>query len=207
MAADKPNLLTAQPVTTFQKLSTRLRFLLAVPAAAALLYFVDRGPLWPGVIVIAFGEFMQLWAAAHLHKNVTMVKSGPYSLLRNPMYFGRFFVGLGFALMTWRWYLIAPYAVGFALYAQARVLGEEARLGGLFGEEYGQYCAAVNRWFPWPRTRLSDARLLQHGSAEAHWSWEAVRRNHQLRVTLGVALMIALLYCRLHLPAPFGLGR
>jgi len=35
MSVDKPNLLTARPVTTFQKLSTRLRFLLAVPADAA----------------------------------------------------------------------------------------------------------------------------------------------------------------------------
>lgn len=197
MSADNPNLLTARPVTALQKLFTRLRFLLTVPAAAALLYLVDRGPLWPGVAVIACGEFMQLWAAAHLHKNVRMVNSGPYRLLRNPMYFGRFFVGLGFALMTWRWYLIAAYVLGYALYAQARVLGEEARLRGLFGEEYEQYCAAVNRWFPWPRTRLSDA----------HWSWEAVRRNHQLRVTLGVFGMILLLCCRLYLPVPFGLGR
>jgi len=212
MSADKPNLLTAQPVTAFQKLSTRLRFLLAVPAAAALLYFVDRDPLWPGVAVIAFGELVQLWAAAHLHKNVATVKSGPYSLLRNPMYFGRFFVGLGFALMTWRWYLIAPYVIAFALYAQARVLGEEARLRGLFGEEYGQYCTAVNRWFPWPR------RLHRHGSADAgigtgvpmqshRWSWKAVRRNHQLRVTIGVALMVALLWWRAQSPATFGLGR
>ena len=183
-----------------------------MPAAAALLYFVDRDPLWPGVAVIAFGELVQLWAAAHLHKNVATVKSGPYSLLRNPMYFGRFFVGLGFALMTWRWYLIAPYVIAFALYAQARVLGEEARLRGLFGEEYAQYCAAVNRWFPWPR------RLHRHGSADAsigtpvpmqshRWSWEAVRRNHQLRVTIGVALMVALLWWRAQSPAPFGLGR
>ena len=195
MSVDKPNLFTGRPVTAFQRLSTRLRFLLAVPVAAALLYLVDRGPLWPGALVIAFGEFIQLWAAAHLHKNVTMVKSGPYSLLRNPMYFGRFFVGLGFALMTWRWYLIAPYVIGFALYAQARVLGEEARLRGLFGEEYVEYCAHVNRWFPWPRTPLSTAR----------WSWEAVRRNHQLRVTAVVALALVVLWLRVRfLP---GLGR
>ena len=31
MSVDKSNLLTARPVTTFQKLSTRLRFLLACP--------------------------------------------------------------------------------------------------------------------------------------------------------------------------------
>ena len=93
MASERPTVLTAQPVTKVQKLFTRLRFLLAVPPAALLFYLVDRGPMWPGLLVVAFGEFFQLWAAAHLHKNVNMVKSGPYRLVRNPMYFGRFFVG------------------------------------------------------------------------------------------------------------------
>jgi hypothetical protein len=197
MSVDRPNLLTSRTVTAFQRLSTRLRFLLALPVAAALLYLVDHGPLWPGAVVIAFGEFVQLWAAAHLHKDVKMVRSGPYALLRNPMYFGRGFVGLGFTLLTWRWYLIAAYVLAFAGYAQARVLGEEVRLRRLFGEDYEQYCAAVNRWFPRPRTRLSNAR----------WSWEAVGRNHQLRVTLGLAAMLALLWWRVSSPATFGLGR
>jgi protein-S-isoprenylcysteine O-methyltransferase Ste14 len=197
MSVDKPNQLTGRPVTTFQKLSTRFRFLLAVPAVAALLYLVDRGTMWPSVVVIAFGEFMQLWASAHLHKNVDMVTSGPYSLLRNPMYLGRGFVGLGFVLMTWRWYLLSAYVLGYACYAQARVVGEEKRLRGLFGEDYARYCAAVNRWLPWPRTKLSEAR----------WSWEAVKRNHQLRVTLGIAAMIAVLWWRVRSPETFGLGR
>jgi len=197
MSQDNPKGLTAPPVARLQQCFTRLRALLALPAAAALLYLVDRGPVWPGVAVAALGEYWQLWAAAHLHKNVDVVKSGPYALLRNPMYLGRFFVGLGFVLLTWRWYFIAAYVLSFALYAQARVLGEEARLRGLFGEEYAAYCRAVNRWFAWPRIRLSDAR----------WSWAAVRRNHQLRVSAAVALMLVLLWARVHFPAAFGLGR
>ncbi len=115
------------------------------------------------------------------------MNSGPYGLLRNPMYLGRFFVGLGFVLFTQRWYLVAAYVVTFALYAQVRVLGEEARLRTLFGEEYLAYCRAVNRWFPRPWRRPASA---------ARWSWEAVRRNHQLRVTAGVALGLVLLWWR-----------
>jgi hypothetical protein len=113
------------------------------------------------------------------------------------MYLGRGFVGLGWVLMTWRWYLILAYVLGYACYAQARVVGEEKRLGGLFGEDYARYCAAVNRWLPWPRRKLSAAR----------WSWEAVQRNHQLRVTLGMAALIALVWWRVRSPETFGLGR
>ncbi len=195
MAAEDPKAL-ARPVTQLQQSFTRLRFLLALPLGVVLLYFVQHGPLWPGVVVALFGELWQVWAASHLHKNVTMVRSGPYALVRNPMYFGRFFVLLGFVLLTWRWYFIVGYVLIFALYAQARVLGEEARLRGLFGEEYADYCRRVNRWFPWPKG----------GSDGRRWSWEAVQRNHQLRVSLAVVLLLALLWWRVQSPATFGLG-
>ncbi len=188
MSVESPKPLTASPLLRLQQCFTRLRFLLALPAAALLIYLVSHGPIWPGVLVTAFGEFWQLWAAAHLHKNVTMIRSGPYALLRNPMYFGRFFVLLGFVLLTWRWYLVLSYVVIFAVYAHARVMGEEARLRGLFGQEYADYCAAVNRWLPWPRTPGDGRR----------WSWEAVRRNHQLRVSLAAALLLAVLWGRVY---------
>ena len=104
------------------------------------------------------------------------------------MYFGRFFVGLGLTLLTWRWFIIVPYVIIYAVYAQARVLQEERRLPGLFGSEYADYCAAVNRWFPRPpRQRLSEER----------WSWAAVFRNHELRVAGGVVLVLLALHYRL----------
>jgi len=171
-----------------QTVATRLRFVLAVPAAAALVAFADRVPMWPGVAVALAGEAVQIWASAHLHKNVAVVKSGPYAWTRNPMYIGRFFVGLGLTLLTWRWFFVVAYGLVFALYAQARVLGEEKRLSGLFGEEYADYCRRVNRWLPRPpRGRLSAGR----------GSWAAVLRNHELRVAGALLATLALLRWRI----------
>ena len=113
--------------------ATRTRFLLGGLGALVLFALVDRGPMWPGVVVTVAGELLQLWASAHLRKNTDLVRSGPYGWLRNPMYVGRFFVGLGLAMLTWRWFVILPYIIGFCTYAQARVLGEEVRLQRLFG--------------------------------------------------------------------------
>lgn len=175
-------------VERIQGVATRLRFLLAIPAAAVLFLFTDRGPMWPGVAVALAGESLQLWAAAHLRKNIQVVKSGPYGWLRNPMYVGRFFVGLGLTLLTWRWFIVLPYIAFFWLYAQARVLGEERHLAALFGEEYQAYCARVRRWLPLPpREKLSEER----------WSWSALGRNHELRVAAGVVVVMALLKLRL----------
>jgi len=181
--------LTTPAVVGLAHWFTRWRVLLAVPVVVALFYLVDRAPVWPGVAVALLGEFVQLWASAHLHKDVRMITSGPYGLVRNPMYCGRFLVGLGFVLLTWRWYLIVGYVVVFAFYAQARVLREEARLRDIFGGDYAAYCQAVNRWFPRPWGRPESSR---------RWSWEAVRRNHQHRVTAGVAVALALLWWRVY---------
>jgi protein-S-isoprenylcysteine O-methyltransferase Ste14 len=174
-------------VLRLQSIGTKLRFVLALPVIVVLFAVVDRGPTWPGIAVALAGESLQLWATAHLRKNVQIIKSGPYAWLRNPMYMGRFFVGLGLALLTWRWFLIAPYVLGYWLYAQARVLGEERYLSGLFGDQYAEYCRTVRRWLPRPpRERLSAER----------WSWNAVLRNHELRVAGVVLLILALLRWR-----------
>jgi protein-S-isoprenylcysteine O-methyltransferase Ste14 len=178
---------TSRAVTRVQQWATRLRLALAVAGATVLFVFVDRAPMWPGVLVALAGELVQLWASSHLRKNVDVVKSGPYAWLRNPMYVGRFFVGLGLTMLTWRWPLVLAYVVGFWLYAHARVVGEEVRLREMFGEEFGEYCRRVNRWLPLPpRDRLSQER----------GSWTAVLENRQLRVTAALAAALMLLKVR-----------
>jgi protein-S-isoprenylcysteine O-methyltransferase Ste14 len=175
-------------VARAQACATRLRFALAFPAVALIILFTDHAPMWPGVAVALAGEALQIWASAHLRKNVELVMSGPYAWVRNPMYLGRFFVGLGLALLTWRWFLIVPYIAIFWLYAQARVLGEEARLDRLFPHTYAAYRAAVRRWLPLPPSR----RL-----SENRWSWACVLRNHELRVAALVIIGMVLLKWRI----------
>jgi len=190
--------LTSEPVTRLQRFFTRLRFVVAAHAAALIVAFTDRPPMWPGIAVALVGELIQIWASAHLRKNVEVVMSGPYAWVRNPMYLGRFLLGLGLTLLTWRWLLIAPYVIVFWLYAQARVLGEEARLRHKFGPEYDEYRRSVRRWLPLPpNRRFSDAR----------WSWECVFRNHELRVAFGVVAGMLLLKWRIILWGPLSFGR
>jgi len=184
-------------VAPVQAAATRLRFVLGVPALAVIVLFTDRGPMWPGVAAALLGEAIQVWASAHLRKNVELVMSGPYAWVRNPMYVGRFFLGLGLTLLTWRWFLILPYVVIFWLYAQARVLGEEARLRALFGQQHEEYCRKVRRWLPrWPRERLSEAR----------WSWGCVLYNHELRVAALVVTGLLLLKWRMEAWGPLWRG-
>jgi hypothetical protein len=160
----------------------RAGLLLLIP----YLYLVSDPLFWPGVGALAVGELMQLWAAANLDKNNTVASTGPYAFTRNPMYIGRFFVGLAFVLwLSIRWYLLPVYIVAYWLYVHPRVLREEERLVEGLGQPYADYCRQVSRWLP--TRRLAGGRALS-------WSWASVNRNHQLRVTAGV-LGVFVLVC------------
>ena len=164
------------------------RVALGLAAFAVLVIVVDQGPIWPCVLVSGVGEALQWWAAGHLRKNVALAASGPYALVRNPMYIGRFLVGLGFAIAPWFWPVALVYVVAFAAYAHARVLREEGRLRQVIGEPYLRYCREVPRWFP---------HLTPWSQAEPRGiSWELVRVNHQHRVTAVLVLAYVALWAR-----------
>lgn len=75
-----------------------------------------------------------------------IVKSGVYSISRNPMNLGAVLVyfGLGFFLKN-IWFLILLLPTVF-LCTQYLIKPEEKYLKKKFGEEYVQYCNSVNRW-------------------------------------------------------------
>lgn len=155
---------------------------------------IDRGPLWYGMLVAAFGEAIQVWSASHLHKNNELATSGPYAHVRNPMYLGRFFVGLGIVLMIKLPWLIVAYVVLFAIYAHFRVSGEEARLVSYFGAVYQDYCAKVPRFFP----RLKSYDKSTGGRAK----WSLFTQNHEYRNVIGLLLMFAILCARVEYLPP-----
>ena len=107
-------------------------------------------PSWflPGFFVSLFGELIQLWCFASLDKNKTLAVQGPYMLMRNPMYIGRFFLLLGFLFLTGNIWIILVFVVLYYFYMVNRVKREEKKLRVVFGEAYENYCSDVNRFVP-----------------------------------------------------------
>lgn len=62
--------------------------------------------------------------------------TGIYSLVRNPLYLGNFFMGLGIALFACFWWLALIYALIFWLYHERIIYAEEAFLRKKFGDTY-----------------------------------------------------------------------
>ena len=82
-------------------------------------------------------------------KDNILLTKGVYAVVRNPIYSAFFFVFTGMLFIEANlWLLILP--IVFWLYMTILLkLTEEKWLKEAFGQEYIEYCARVNRVFPW----------------------------------------------------------
>ena len=86
--------------------------------------------------------------------------TGMYSLLRNPLYLGNFFMILGVVAMLAvnAFWLPIIYALAFWLYYERIIMCEEAFLGKKFGQTYYDYAASTSAFVPnftrWKKSEL-----------------------------------------------------
>ncbi len=66
----------------------------------------------------------------------TLNTTGAYSVVRNPLYLGNFFMGLGVALFHRLWWLTLIYILSFWIYYERIIFAEEAYLRDKFGDKY-----------------------------------------------------------------------
>lgn len=140
--------------------------LLALAIAAAITAGRFAPQPWPGledtparvigVAIGATGVLLIVWAVASLWRHETtvmpdrsstaLVTTGPYTLLRNPIYLGEVMAMLGAAELTKNvWFIIA--ALAFAvLVTWLQIIPEERHLELRFGQDYRDYKARARRW-------------------------------------------------------------
>lgn len=101
-----------------------------------------------GIGFIIAGLLIRLWSNGYAIKNDKLTTSGPYGLVRNPLYLGTFLIAIGFTValsMNWAGVLFLA-ALGYMYYRT--IQGEQKILAGKFGESYAQYVSKVPAMFP-----------------------------------------------------------
>jgi len=164
---------------TLRKVLVKSRVLLGVIAVGLIIWKLDPRWLLPGFLVSMFGEAIQLWCFASLDKGRTLAFNGPYAMVRNPMYLGRYFILLGGLMLLGQWWVLVAFTVVYYFYMVNRVKREEEYLRGPLGEPYLDYLRTVNRFLP---------GAPKPGSRLAFWDWRLLKRNHgttNLVATLG----------------------
>lgn len=138
---------------------------LVAPMALAFLYLAQptTSSLIAGLILALLGEGIRLWAIGYTGEPTrsqeldapVLVTTGPYGLVRNPLYLGNLLNGMavatasvgglpqGQAALLW---IGAASFLGF-VYSNIIVLEQEFLMTE-FGEEYTQYCETVPALLP-----------------------------------------------------------
>jgi protein-S-isoprenylcysteine O-methyltransferase Ste14 len=134
---------------------------LPVPLALALLLIPSIEAfspklVWLGTVFVAWGEGMRLWAVRHIgvisrtrsDRLGPLVETGPFALIRNPLYVGNIALWVGFALSARIVWLVPLFIVVLGIEYHAIVRWEEQLLTAHRGDEYRAYAARVPRWLP-----------------------------------------------------------
>lgn len=132
--------------------------------AVAVVAFAGARPSWrslaAGVPIALAGEVLRIWAAGHLVKGREVTASGPYRLLRHPLYAGSAVIGAGFSVAAAS-PLVAGVVLGYlAVMTAAAIRLEEATLLADFGDTYRRYAAGE---LTAPARRFSPRRAFGNG--------------------------------------------
>lgn len=104
-----------------------------------------------GWSLLLAGIVFRFWATVYIggHKGEQVISQGPYSLCRNPLYFGTFLIALSIGVFLQSLVFALGVLVASGLYLFTTVGTEERELGERFGPAYLEYCRRVPRF--WPR--------------------------------------------------------
>ena len=170
----------------------RHRTALPLPIAAAILGLRvgEAAPSLPliaaGVGITAAGELIRLWGVHHIgaisrtrsDRLGPLIDTGPFALIRNPLYVGNILLWVGFSLVA-RLVWLAPIVV-LLLGAEyhAIVRWEESLLVRRLGDAYRAYTDRVPRWLPTlnrgerKELRAQDFSASSATSAVRSFSWK-----------------------------------
>ncbi len=121
-------------------------------------YILFSAPItYVGYALILLGVFLPAWGARLFRQHQTnilpykdpdrIVKTGPFSFSRNPMYLGMLLVLLGVSIVYGTMLsFIFPLAY-FSVANSYYIPYEESRMTEVIGDEFLAYKAQVRRWF------------------------------------------------------------
>ena len=146
--------------------------LAALPAIFSFFCFVgeyeDDVVIWPlGLLLFGAGWALRVWAQKHLGYRLkikrTVTTSGPYALVRNPIYIGNTLVILGTVVMSEVLWMVPVTVLWCTMVYSLVVRYEERLLAAKYRGEYLDYLVAVPRWLP----RLARPQGTAHFQSSA----------------------------------------
>jgi protein-S-isoprenylcysteine O-methyltransferase Ste14 len=111
-----------------------------------------------GIAFIFLGQIFRASSRGYKSENSgsghSLIQSGPYALVRNPMYLGILFIGLGIVLVLFNWWILVVFLCIFIWRYLFLIFKEEKKLLAMFPQDYEDYQQKVPRLLPSPAVVL-----------------------------------------------------
>jgi protein-S-isoprenylcysteine O-methyltransferase Ste14 len=165
IAATAPQLTSEPPPTDSPKRRERVNLRLLIPKLLFLPIIAftvltkspySDGGFWDttlevvSFLLLTIGAVGRVWVSAYIsgRKTSELVTDGPYSMVRNPLYFFTFVAYIGAGLAFERITVAVTFAAMFFATHWPTILAEENKLRSKFGEEFESYATRVPRFVP-----------------------------------------------------------
>jgi protein-S-isoprenylcysteine O-methyltransferase Ste14 len=113
---------------------------------------------WLGVALMMSGIALRIWAnrvlgayytrTLRIQSGQSVIRAGPYRLIRHPGYAGALLMWLGAILATRNWITLVVVGVSITSVYLYRISAEERMLADSLGDEYRGYMASAKRIIP-----------------------------------------------------------
>ena len=111
------------------------------------------------LLVGLMGLFFRILVVGHTPQNTSgrntreqiadvLNTTGWYSVVRHPLYFGNYLMGLGISLFPFVWWVPVIYSMSFALYYERIMVAEENFLRKKFGNDFEKWSEVTPGFFP-----------------------------------------------------------
>lgn len=156
-----------------------LRQAIGLLLVAVCAYFArpDSGTVAAGLAIAVAGQVFRIYAAGFIFKNKQLASSGPYALVRHPLYLGNFLILIGFTLASANLYVVAGVIVFFLVWYPAAIAYEDSKLERIFEDEWREWSKSIRAIIP-GRFRLADLK------SDGWDTYQSLIRNGELPISL-----------------------
>jgi len=127
---------------------------------------------WPGAVIAVIGILFRLWASGFVMKNKELATSGPYSMVRHPLYTGNILMLVGYCLangMIWPWIVGAAF---LWFWYPTAISYEDGKLEKIFGDSWRAWSAKIPALVP--------RRLIPKSDPGSSWSFaKSMKQNYE----------------------------
>ena len=120
-----------------------------------------------GFVLVVFGSVGRIWASLYIEGNKTknLITAGPFSMVRNPLYFFSLIMLIGFSLALKAIYLPLALLLIFVLFHVPTIANEEKKLQDIHGEKFNSYVKSTPRLIPnifkYKKTKTGEKVLVK----------------------------------------------